>query len=341
MAHFSTTPTVAGSDDTIRFGSLEFPAVSPAEMRVPPVFEPFQAFRFGSLDFVADRLGILHLREEARDPPPIGGTSSIDSGMRDFDGATSALHSEQTLCSNPTVSNMCATHSLFTISHQSPGGNIPPMPQTSYDRFPYGLVSSADAYARGLRGMLAQCLLTSEFVGVVGFVPAIPHKLPDDDGKSDGSSIGDVAPRHYPSRDCAMADAPRQPSVVVESMQTHTPPDPRAGALASAQAYAEELRQRRQNQPPSTSAPSVQHVAPHAPGRAGSAWGRARQVQHDIVSEGNDVPQFARAGQNIAAAAMLLRGVPEPVDPQERAVYQNLWVLVEAASVQQVESSAS
>ena len=30
---------------------------------------------------------------------------------------------------------------------------------------------------------------------------------------------------------------------------------------------------------------------------------------------------------------MLLRGVPEPVDPQERAVYQNLWVLVEAATV--------
>ena len=58
------------------------------------------------------------------------------------------------------------------------------------------------------------------------------------------------------------------------------------------------------------------------------------------MSEGNDVPQFAWAGQNIAAAAMLLRGVPEPIDPQERAVYQNLRVLVEAAAVQQVESSA-
>ena len=51
------------------------------------------------------------------------------------------------------------------------------------------------------------------------------------------------------------------------------------------------------------------------------------------MNEGNDVPQFTRAGQNIAAAGMLLRGVPKPVDPQERAVYQNLWVLVEAAAV--------
>ena len=58
------------------------------------------------------------------------------------------------------------------------------------------------------------------------------------------------------------------------------------------------------------------------------------------MSEGDDVPQFARAGQNITAATMLLRGVPEPVDPQERAVYRNLWVLVEAAAVQQAESSA-
>ena len=58
------------------------------------------------------------------------------------------------------------------------------------------------------------------------------------------------------------------------------------------------------------------------------------------MNEGNDLPQFARASENIAAAAMLLRGVPEPIDPQERAVYRNLRVLVEVAAVQQAESSA-
>ena len=131
-----------------------------------------------------------------------------------------------------------------------------------------------------------------------------------------------------------MVDAPGQPLVVVESAQTHTPPDPCAEALASAQVHAEELRQRWQNQPPPVSAQSPQHVAPHAHGLAGGARGRAHEVQHDIVNEGNDVPQFARAGQNIAAALMLLRGVPEPVDPQEWAVYRNLWVLVEAAAIQ-------
>ena len=85
----------------------------------------------------------------------------------------------------------------------------------------------------------------------------------------------------------------------------------------------------------------AQHVAPHAHGLAGGTRGRAYQVQRDIVNEGNDVPQFARASQNITAAAILLRGVPEPVDPQERAVYRNLRVLVEAAAVQQADSSTS
>ena len=40
MAYFSATLAVVGSGDTIRFGSLEFPALSPVGMWVPPIFEP-------------------------------------------------------------------------------------------------------------------------------------------------------------------------------------------------------------------------------------------------------------------------------------------------------------
>ena len=97
MAHFSATLTVAGSGDTIRFGSLEYPVLSPVGMRVPPVLEPSQAFLFGSLDFIADRLGVLHLCEEAHVPTPVGGAPSIDSRTHDFDNAASVLLSEQTL----------------------------------------------------------------------------------------------------------------------------------------------------------------------------------------------------------------------------------------------------
>ena len=83
--------------------------------------------------------------------------------------------------------------------------------------------------------MLAPPPLTSEFVGMASYAPASFHDLMDDDVESDGSSIGDImAPSHPLSRECAMADAPGQPPVVAESAQTHTPPDPRAGALAFA-----------------------------------------------------------------------------------------------------------
>ena len=117
MAHFFTTPAMTGSGDTIRFGSLEFSALSPAGMRVRPVFEPSQAFLSGSLDFVANWLSELHLRKEAHIPAPVGGVPSINSGTHDFDNVASALLSEQTLCSNPAMSNVhTVIYSLFTIS---------------------------------------------------------------------------------------------------------------------------------------------------------------------------------------------------------------------------------
>ena len=67
-------------------------------MWVPPVFESSQAFLFGSLDFVADRLGVLHLRMEALVPAPIGGAPSIGSVTHDdFNNEAPVLHSDQTL----------------------------------------------------------------------------------------------------------------------------------------------------------------------------------------------------------------------------------------------------
>ena len=95
--------------------------------------------------------------------------------------------------------------------------------------------------------MLALPPLTYEFMGMASYAPTTFHELLDDEVESDGSSIGDVAPSHRLSRECAMADAPGQPLVVVESLQTHT----------------EEVRQGRQNQPPPAPARSMQHIAPH------------------------------------------------------------------------------
>ena len=108
-----------------------------------------QAFLFRSLDFVADRLDVLHLREEALVPVPIGGAPSIGFGTHnDFNDEAPVLHSEQTLCSNPVVSNVhTVIYFLFTIFCQLSGGTTLSVPQPPHDQFPYGLASSTDAYA--------------------------------------------------------------------------------------------------------------------------------------------------------------------------------------------------
>ena len=152
MAHFSATFAMAGSSDTTRFGSLEFSALPPIGTWVPPVFEPSQAFLFGSLNFVADRLGVLHLREETLVPAPVGGAPSIGSGTHDdFNVEAPALHSGQTLCSNPAVSNVHAViYLLFAIFLRFSGGTPLFLPQPPFDRSPYGLASPMDVYAGGL-----------------------------------------------------------------------------------------------------------------------------------------------------------------------------------------------
>ena len=118
MAHLSAVLGMVGSSDTTRFGSLEFPVLPPIGTWVPLVFEPSQAFLFGSLDFVTDRLGVLRLREEVPVPTPVGGgtPSVVSEPPGDLNDEAPALHSEPTLGSKPTVSNVhFLLYSLFTI----------------------------------------------------------------------------------------------------------------------------------------------------------------------------------------------------------------------------------
>ena len=143
---------MAGLSNTTRFGSLDFPTIPPVGMWVSPIFKLSQAFLLGSLDFVVDRLGVLHLHEEALVPAPVGGAPSIGSRTHDdFNDEAPALHSEQTLCSNLVVSNLhVVIYLLFTIFRRLSVGTPLSLQRPSCDRFPYGLASLADAYARGL-----------------------------------------------------------------------------------------------------------------------------------------------------------------------------------------------
>jgi hypothetical protein len=63
-------------------------------------------------------------------------------------------------------------------------------------------------------------------------------------------------------------------------------------------------------------------------------------VDVDANADADAPPLFRRVSQNLAVAAMLLRGCPEAATSKERRVRQQLKALLEAAT-QQAESSAS
>lgn len=77
--------------------------------------------------------------------------------------------------------------------------------------------------------------------------------------------------------------------------------------------------------------------------QCGTARRRVRDVHRCIFEdEGGDRPHvFARASQNIATTAMLLRAMPEPSTLEGRQAHEELRALLDHAAVQQAESSAS
>jgi hypothetical protein len=76
---------------------------------------------------------------------------------------------------------------------------------------------------------------------------------------------------------------------------------------------------------------------------AGGAHHRARDVQCRIIDDARVglPPAFSGAGQNLTAAAMLLRTMPEPSTTKGRCIQGELKDLLENAAVRRVESSAS
>ena len=80
-----------------------------------------------------------------------------------------------------------------------------------------------------------------------------------------------------------------------------------------------------------------------ARGDGGEARRRARDVNRRIIEDegGDNPPVFSTASQNMMAAALLLRAMPETSTPEGRRVRQGLRGLLEQAVVQNAESSAS
>jgi hypothetical protein len=88
-------------------------------------------------------------------------------------------------------------------------------------------------HAKELPRTMLLPLLVTKLVCMTGYGPASFHDLlSDDDLLTEGSSVGDVSSLGCPAlRECAMAHVQEPQLVLLETGDTHTPPDPRAQAL--------------------------------------------------------------------------------------------------------------
>jgi hypothetical protein len=237
--------------------------------------------------------------------------------------------------------------------------------------FPYGLDNAAMIHSRSIRPTMGSCtglpqyrLLTTFELSETMIETSSTGSSGDSDGWAGADSFGlcDSDGANYdPSRECFHVGSeetdPVDAALVGQSaralLQRTLPTGPlwerpaMSAPVGTHQAELEQLREleakvdEHRQQLVHRWATLEQWRSGRGDGRA--ARPRARDINRRINNDkgGDQPPVFARASQNVAAAAILLWTMPEPSTIEGRQVRNKLHVLLECAVVQQAESSPS
>ena len=319
--------------------------------------------RLGTLDFLATEEGRLEWVGALAPPPP---STSLDSAVEVFEKLqlnAPAAHAPErnqlpdssygklrvNLGPPPSQEDLHALAFSFVNIVAELNGGEPISPDVSIRNasaaFPFGLRNAAGTFTSLATRRSYLPPMSSELVGMVDYAEGSVHDLLASGSESSAKSNSGEG-SHHPSRECFMAEIHDDP---VPS--TRHPEEDAEAAHVPAASPPQQLSQLEQLQVRQRELDDARHgleleraqlereLEHHHDG--GCVRTGARDAHRRIVEDDDGLPRFARAGQNIAAAAALVRGLPAPTTPEEQRIQRGIRELLGRAAEQQAESSRS